>query len=112
MIKDREKKTTSNRFHRLCCCLSFRITGRCALPLLVTGVGSWRGGGGGARLPSVVRSASLVSRLFVAFCFVLSFKSVPNGYQYITLRISSFYPFSSIGGLSTNVFETRAAAKN
>ena len=51
MIKDREKKTTSNRFHRLCCCLSFRITGRCALPLLVTGVGSWRGGGGRGASP-------------------------------------------------------------
>lgn len=109
MIKDREKKTTSNRFHRLCWCLSFRITGRCAAG---DRSGKLEGVGGGARLPSGVRSASLVSRLFVAFCFVLSFKSVPNGYQYITLRISSFYPFSSIGGLSTNVFETRVAAKN
>lgn len=60
-------------------------------------------------LPAWVSS---ITPLFVAFCFVLSFKSVPNGYQYTALRISSSYPFSSIGGLSTNVFETRAAAKN
>ena len=58
-------------------------------------------------LPAWVSS---ITPLFVAFC--LSFKSVPNGYQYTALRISSSYPFSSIGGLSTNVFETRAAAKN
>ena len=54
-------------------------------------------------LPAWVSSTT---PLFVAFCFVLSFKSVPNGYQYTALRISSSYPFSSIGGLSTKVFET------
>ena len=109
MIKDRVKKTTSNRFHRLVPVIQdYR-------PLRAAPAGDRSGkleGGGGTRLPSGVRSASLVSRLFVAFCFVLSFKSVPNGYQYITLHISSFYPFSSIGGLSTNVFETCVAAKN